>query len=177
MQLHISIDGTSTAGELRALADMAETLAADREAGTFIDAMKVDTPQQAADPAETVTRKARRTRAQIAADEAATKAQGESKPAAGGNSDPEEAPPEPAAQPIDTDTTAVEPTVATVTHDAATGGKTYTEADVQALATVVARAKGPDVVKDKIAELGGARIADLDAEKLNSLGAFLETQK
>ena len=59
----------------------------------------------------------------------------------------------------------------------ATSGKTYTEADVQALATLVARAHGPDVVKEKIAELGGARIADLDAAKLNALGAFLETKK
>ena len=62
-------------------------------------------------------------------------------------------------------------------EDRDAGGKTYTEADVQALATVVARAHGPDVVKEKIAELGGARIADLDAGKLNALGAFLETKK
>ena len=65
----------------------------------------------------------------------------------------------------------------TSAEDLDAGGKTYTEADVQALATVVARAHGPDVVKEKIAELGGARIADLDAGKLNALGAFLETKK
>jgi len=56
-------------------------------------------------------------------------------------------------------------------------GKTYTEAEVQNLASSVARAKGPQIVKDKIAELGATRIAALTADQLNSLGAFLETQK
>lgn len=59
----------------------------------------------------------------------------------------------------------------------AAGGKTYTEAEVQNLASSVARAKGPQIVKDKIAELGATRIAALTADQLNSLGAFLETQK
>jgi len=48
---------------------------------------------------------------------------------------------------------------------------------VQNLASSVARAKGPQIVKDKIAELGATRIAALTADQLNSLGAFLETQK
>lgn len=56
-------------------------------------------------------------------------------------------------------------------------GKSYTEPEVQALATLVARTKGASVVKDKIAELGGQRIAALTPEQLNELGAFLETQK
>lgn len=59
----------------------------------------------------------------------------------------------------------------------AAGGKTYTEAEVQNLASSVARAKGPQIVKDKIAELGATRIAALSVDQLNSLGAFLETQK
>lgn len=58
-----------------------------------------------------------------------------------------------------------------------TEGKTYTEAEVQQLATVVARSKGPGVVKDKIAELGASRIGDLTAVQVNALGAYLETQK
>lgn len=60
---------------------------------------------------------------------------------------------------------------------AATGGKTYVEADVQQLAAVVARSKGPNVVKDKIAELGATRIAALTAEQLNLLGAYLDSLK
>lgn len=59
----------------------------------------------------------------------------------------------------------------------AAGGKTFTEAEAQQLATVVARTKGPQVVKDKIAELGATRIGDLTADQLNELGNFLEAQK
>ena len=58
-----------------------------------------------------------------------------------------------------------------------TNGKTYSEAEVQTLASVVARTKGAGIVKDKIAELGKARIAELDPNQLNLLGAFLEGQK
>lgn len=60
---------------------------------------------------------------------------------------------------------------------AVTNGKTYGEAEVQQLATIIARTKGPQVVKDKIAELGAPRIAALTPEQLNTLGAFLESQK
>lgn len=60
---------------------------------------------------------------------------------------------------------------------AATGNKTFTEAEAQQLATVIARTKGPQVVKDKIAELGATRIGDLTADQLNELGNFLEAQK
>lgn len=56
---------------------------------------------------------------------------------------------------------------------AAAGGKTYAAAEVQQLATVVARTHGADLVKGKIAELGGTRIADLKQEQLNALGTFL----
>ena len=57
------------------------------------------------------------------------------------------------------------------------GGKTYTAADVQQLATVVARTHGADKVKDKIAELGGTRIADLTEQQVNELGKFLSEVK
>lgn len=56
-------------------------------------------------------------------------------------------------------------------------GKTYTAAEVQQQATVVARTHGADLVKAKIAELGGARIADLNAEQVNTLGAYLFSVK
>jgi hypothetical protein len=42
---------------------------------------------------------------------------------------------------------------------------------------VVARTHGADLVKAKIAELGGARIADLNAEQVNTLGAYLFSVK
>ena len=172
MQLHISIDGQSTTGELLALAAFAEQLADYRAPATVGGEVAVAVTTQTADapPATTTTRRSRRTKAEIEADKAPAR----------GNSDPEEAPPEPAAA-THAVTEATEPAADTepdASEPAAeVSGKTYTEADVQALATVVARAHGPDVVKDKIAELGGARIADLDAAKLSALGAFLEAQK
>lgn len=56
-------------------------------------------------------------------------------------------------------------------------GKNYTEAEVQQIATVVARTHGADKVKNKIAELGAQRIAGLEQGKLNELGAYLEGLK
>lgn len=56
-------------------------------------------------------------------------------------------------------------------------GKTYTAAEVQQQATVVARTHGADLVKAKIAELGGSRIADLNADQVNELGAYLFSVK
>jgi hypothetical protein len=56
------------------------------------------------------------------------------------------------------------------------GGKDYTEAEVQDLAGKVARGVGPEVVKQKIAELGAARIAELTQEQRNALGEFLKTK-
>jgi outer membrane biosynthesis protein TonB len=69
--------------------------------------------------------------------------------------------PEPAAEP------------AAVPAPVAPSGNTYTEAEVQKLATLTARTKGPDVVKSKIAELGAARIAELNEAQLAILGDYL----
>ena len=74
-------------------------------------------------------------------------------------------------------TTPVEEFEKVANEPAVTNGKTYSEAEVQTLASVVARTKGAGIVKDKIAELGKARIAELDPNQLNLLGAFLEGQK
>ena len=83
------------------------------------------------------------------------------------------------------DQAAPTPTVPETTNGAAetpatespSDGKTYTAAEVQQQATVVARTHGADLVKAKIAELGGARIADLNAEQVNTLGAYLFSVK
>ena len=78
-------------------------------------------------------------------------------------------------------TTPVEEFEKVANDPAVTNGKAYSEAyseaEVQTLASVVARTKGAGIVKDKIAELGKARIAELDPNQLNLLGAFLEGQK
>lgn len=67
--------------------------------------------------------------------------------------------------------------VETPATESPSDGKTYTAAEVQQQATVVARTHGADLVKAKIAELGGARIADLNAEQVNTLGAYLFSVK
>jgi len=123
------------------------------------------------------TKRTRRTKAEIEAEAATNVAQrpevGADKPAeagqlGGGLLD--------AGEKIDTATGEIT-TVEEFETAGAAGGKTYTEAEVQNLASSVARVKGPQIVKDKIAELGASRIAALTADQLNSLGAFLETQK
>ena len=83
----------------------------------------------------------------------------------------------PAAEPVEeAPAPAAEEFVDTNTGEI-TSTRTYTESEVQTLASVTARSKGAQVVKDKIASLGKARIADLDADQLNALGAFLESLK
>lgn len=73
------------------------------------------------------------------------------------------------------DTTPAADTAETV--DADPNEKAFTEGEVQALATLIARSKGPDIVRNKITELGGTRISALTAAQINKLGAFLESQK
>lgn len=89
-----------------------------------------------------------------------------------GNDDP--APTQPVQQP---DTPPSETASTAPVSASPSSGKTFTAADVQQLATVIARTHGADLVKGKIAELGGARIADLKGEQLNALGDFLENVK
>ena len=157
MNLHISIDNETTAPELIALAAFCDDLASNRASS--------DTPPvantTATAPAEPVRRGGRKPRAAAAPATAEAAAPAAAEPAA----------------PAPAEATAPDEPSKTSAEEWDATGKTYTEADVQALATVVARAHGPDVVKEKIAELGGSRIADLDAAKLNALGAFLETKK
>lgn len=159
------------------------------------DAPVQDQPQgveQTAAEVET-TRRRRRTKAEIEADEAAKKKADEETEAKNQEDAISGEAAAIAAADTTTTTTAVGETVDTGTGEitttpveefekvanepAVTNGKTYSEAEVQTLASVVARTKGAGIVKDKIAELGKARIAELDPNQLNLLGAFLEGQK
>lgn len=139
------------------------------------------------------TTRRRRTKAEIEADEAAKKKADEETEAKNQEDAISGEAAAIAAADTTTTTTAVGETVDTGTGEitttpveefekvanepAVTNGKTYSEAEVQTLASVVARTKGAGIVKDKIAELGKARIAELDPNQLNLLGAFLEGQK
>ena len=139
------------------------------EPATVLDAQPGSQPPEAGSEK---TKRARRTKAEIEAEaEAARIATAEAE--ARKNNEAELAKIE-AGEKIDTATgeiTTVEE------FETVAGGKTYTEAEVQNLASSVARVKGPQIVKDKITELGATRIAALTADQLNSLGAYLETQK
>lgn len=139
------------------------------------------------------TTRRRRTKAEIEADEAAKKKADEETEAKNQEDAISGEAAAIAAADTTTTTTAVGETVDTSTGEitttpveefekvanepAVTNGKAYSEAEVQTLASVVARTKGAGIVKDKIAELGKARIAELDPNQLNLLGAFLEGQK
>lgn len=189
MQIKAKVGGNTTSGEFRALAIFFDALAQNKaselipaaeqpaqlptaETKVIVsDAPVQDQPQgveQTAAEVET-TRRRRRTKAEIEADEAAKK-----------SAEPEARAAE--VEGVDTatgeiTTTPVEEFEKVANEPAVTNGKTYSEAEVQTLASVVARTKGAGIVKDKIAELGKARIAELDPNQLNLLGAFLEGQK
>lgn len=83
--------------------------------------------------------------------------------------------PTPDAPVTDTKEKAAAPAAAT--ESPSNTGKTYTAAEVQQQATVVARTHGADTVMAKIKELGGTRVADLTPEKLNELGDYLSSVK
>ena len=204
MQIKAKVGGNTTSGEFRALAIFFDALAQNKaselngvpEAPTVeVAAPKPDNTPEIVKPEPEVqaepetTRRRRRTRAEIEADEAAKKqteinealnsddaAEAEAKNQENAISG------ETAAEKIDTSTgeitaAPVEEFEKVAAEPAVTNGKTYTEAEVQTLASVVARTKGAGIVKDKIAELGKARIAELDPNQLNLLGSFLEGQK
>ena len=172
MNLQINVTSETTPAEYRALAACFSILAggsgnvlADPAPQTSLPPV-VET-QVAAEPVETNEQvKATRTRRTKAAEPVV-----------------EPTPEAPPAEVVDTATgeitQAAAPDVAPEEFEAASPakGKTYGEAEVQQLATIVARTKGPQIVKDKIAALGAARIAALSADQLNELGAYLETQK
>lgn len=201
MQIKAKVGGNTTSGEFRALAIFFDALAQNK-ASEFDNEPKVvggavvvaPTNEQASQAQPKVeaqqaqvqqTTRRRRTKAEIEADEAAKK-QAEINEALDkdGAAEAEAKNQETAvaAETIDISTgeittTPVEEFEKVANEPAVTNGKTYSEAEVQTLASVVARTKGAGIVKDKIAELGKARIAELDPNQLNLLGAFLEGQK
>lgn len=190
MKLKLKVDQTTTASELIILGAFFESLALAREghvvsvpaedAGddpTPADTVVVQVPPAAA--GEEAPKRRRRTKAEIEA-QAAAEAEVEQAVAP---TEPEQVPATetPAPTPTAPETTSgaaetpasASPSEPEAFEVAAAGGKTYAAADVQQLATVVARTHGADLVKGKIAELGGTRIADLKQEQLNALGTFL----
>ena len=201
MQIKAKVGGNTTSGEFRALAIFFDALAQNKAsefdnepkvvggavavAPTNEQLVQVPARVEAQQPQVQQTTRRRRTKAEIEADEAAKK-QAEINEALD-KDDAAEAEAKNqetavAAETIDISTgeittTPVEEFEKVANEPAVTNGKTYSEAEVQTLASVVARTKGAGIVKDKIAELGKARIAELDPNQLNLLGAFLEGQK
>lgn len=173
MNVNVHVSADTTTSQYIALSNFFRELSGTPASASVrppVDSAELDEPEVVVVPAETkpaVTRR-RRTKAELEADEAASKV------AAAG------------AEPVVTEpavTTVEEPPadefekVAATTTTPTAGGKTFTEAEAQQLATVIARTKGPQLVKDKIAELGAVRIGDLTADQLNELGNYLEGLK
>lgn len=172
MQVTIVADGSTTSSQFVALSNLFRELSGVPASSVFLppadpadldepEVVVVATPAEEAKPA--VTRR-RRTKAEIEADAAAAATVVTNENGAEPDANPVVEPP-----PVEPEE--FEKVVAP------TGNKTYTEAEAQQLATVIARTKGPQIVKDKIAELGAARIGDLTADQLNELGNYLEAQK
>lgn len=191
MQVNVHVDAETTSVQFVALANFFTELSGVpnfKQALPPSDPANQDEPEVVVIPeTTTATTKRRRTKAEIAADEAAAKAaaaeaevKAQENAISGEGSVVAEA--EAAAQAGNeaalAEIKAAEAAAVVVDDfEKVAGGKTYTGAEAQQLATVIARTKGPQVVKDKIAELGATRIGDLNAEQLNQLGNFLEAQK
>lgn len=178
MQVTIVADSNTTSQQFVALSNLFRELSGVPATATALppsdpaelsepEVVVVSAPAEEAKPA--VTRR-RRTKAEIEAEAAALAA---AEVAANPVVVTE---PEPGTAPV-VEQPVVEPEDFEKVAAPVASGKTYTEAEAQQLATVVARTKGPQVVKDKIAELGAVRIGDLTADQLNELGTYLETQK
>jgi len=180
MNISIHIDGDSTANELIAASNFTRELALGRGApvssGTPFPTITVPADEgdlrepevtAAAAPAAGTEppKRRRRSKEEIAA---ATEPATETPEPA---TEPATETPEPATEPATTEEPEAFETVTPAT------GKNYTEAEVQQIATVVARTHGADKVKNKIAELGAQRIAGLEQGKLNELAIYLEGLK
>lgn len=193
MFIKISINADSTAGELIAVSHFTNELALNRGAKVAVGPLVAPTDPAELDEPEVVVgqtpvtaqpntgneppKRRRRTKEEVAAAAAAAAATTTEPEPETGNA-------EPAVTQTATETTteAVDPEPATASRsepepeafEVAATGKNYTEAEVQQIATVVARTHGADKVKAKIAELGGQRIAGLGQDKLNQLGDYLD---
>jgi len=201
MKLALKVNRHTTESELIILSALFESLALARE-GHVVSVPAEECSGDDPTPAETVVvqvppaaageeapKRRRRTKAEIEAQAAAeaeveqavapTEPEQAIPPGAPGNVEtpahtPDVQPPvTPQSETASTEPASASPSEPEAFEVAAAGGKTYAAADVQQLATVVARTHGADLVKGKIAELGGTRIADLKQEQLNALGTFL----
>ena len=188
MNISIHIDGDSTANELIAVGNFARELAISRGAHVSTGPATATIPADEGDlqepgvtsvpetPAVAGTEPPKRRRrsskeeiaAAAAAEVPATEPATETPEPA---TEPATETPEPATEPATTEEPEAFETVTPAT------GKNYTEAEVQQIATVVARTHGADKVKNKIAELGAQRIAGLEQGKLNELAIYLEGLK
>lgn len=180
MNVNVHVSADTTTSQYIALSNFFRELSgtpASASAQPPVDSVEPDEPEVAVAPAETkpaVTRR-RRTKAELEADEAASKVAAAGAEAATVAAEPVVT--EPAVTTVEQPPADEFEKVAATTTTPTAGGKTFTEAEAQQLATVIARTKGPQVVKDKIAELGAVRIGDLTADQLNELGNYLEAQK
>ena len=192
MKLSVKVDQTSTASELIILGALFESLALARE-GHVVSVPAEDAGDDPT-PAETVVvqvpptgedkpKRSRRSKAEIESEKltaAEAEAQVEQAVAPDAPTEPEQAPavetpaPTPDVQPPVTppsETASTEPASASPSE----GGKTYTHAEVQALAVDTARRYGPEKVKALIATYpNAAKIAELDEGDLAGFVAKLQ---
>lgn len=170
MEIQISIDSNTTQYQYRAMAALFITLGSEDEGVVAAPAQApavvktvapvvVESAPAAVEP-EPVKR-TRRTKAEIEA-AAAPAPEVEVEVAVAPEPEPE---PEPEVE------------VAVDQNTGEISGKQYSETEVQQLASIIARTKGPEIVKNKIAEFNKARIAELSVAELNQLAVFLEAQK
>lgn len=181
MNVNVHVSGETTTPQYIALSNFFRELSGIPAAASVqppVDSAELDEPEVVVVEAKPAVTRRRRTKAELEAEAAAADAEAKAQESAISGetaaSQPVVQEPEVVVEqpPVDE----FEKVAATSTAPAA-GGKTFTEAEAQQLATVIARTKGPQVVKDKIAELGAVRIGDLTADQLNELGNFLEAQK
>lgn len=204
MKLKLKINSHTTAAELIQLGMLFTGLGLNQGAkvvsfSPLADEAELDEPEVVVVPEEEAVKidaavgneppkRRRRTKAEIEAEaeatriaeaEAAAQVSNEAGLAAAqeeaGNAEPSA--PTPTANATATETATQEPAASAPATESPSDGKTYTAAEVQQLATVVARTHGADLVKGKIAELGGSRIAELSEQQVNQLGAFLSGVK
>lgn len=198
MRINVKVDQTSTASELIILGALFESLALAREGHvvsvpaeecngddpTPVETVVVQVPPAAA--GEEAPKRHRRTKAEIKAANATTYPEPPPEPV-GAEQGTIPAPTEPEQEPA-TETPAhtpdVQPPVTPPSETASTepasvspseGGKTYTHAEVQALAVDTARRYGPEKVKALIATYpNAAKIAELDEGDLAGFVAKLQ---
>ena len=170
MKMKIKIDGSTTATQLFALGTMLCSMGG--SAVAIDKVVDVDVRVDAAAPTEPVKADAAAPGTEPAAEAKTRKPRAKKE-----DTPPADATP-PAADPEATAAAAAQAAIANAQQPAGNeaapaAAGAFNEAQVQNVATAVARAHGADVVKAKIAELGAVRIATMTPEQLDSLGSYL----